>query len=154
MSTKPWLSPILLIALLAIGTILGLPAWIDGETAVTSLIWLAAVFLSVGVGIGSSPRIGVAAALLLAVASPVLASPVGDGYLPTRIPAPGPETHVVAAGDNFWSIARHRVAESVGRRPANAEVAAYWWDLVDSNRDSIRSHDPDLIFPGEVVSLP
>jgi nucleoid-associated protein YgaU len=63
----------------------------------------------------------------------------------------------VALGDNLWTIARDRLAK-VTRRPAaelgEREIARYWLDVVDANRASLRSGDPDLIFPGELIRLP
>jgi hypothetical protein len=63
----------------------------------------------------------------------------------------------VAEGDNLWTIARDRLAKVSGR-PADElserEVARYWLDVVDTNRASLRSGNPDLIFPGEIIKLP
>jgi hypothetical protein len=53
------------------------------------------------------------------------------------------------AGDNLWSIA----AAHIGARRA-ADVAPYWRQVVDANRSTLRSGDPNLIFPGELVALP
>jgi len=63
-------------------------------------------------------------------------------------------THTVVSGDNFWKIARQEVENSLGRDANNAEVASYWVKLIDANRSVIRSGDPNLIFPGEVFTLP
>jgi hypothetical protein len=62
-------------------------------------------------------------------------------------------THTVRPGDCFWTIASDRIhafdpATDVGT------VSRYWAATVEANRGSIRSGDPDLIFPGEVVQLP
>jgi hypothetical protein len=53
------------------------------------------------------------------------------------------------AGDNLWSIA----AAHIGARRA-ADVVPYWRQVVDANRSTLRSGDPNLIFPGELVALP
>lgn len=67
----------------------------------------------------------------------------------------GSETaYTVVSGDNFWKIAKNQVRNGLGREPSNAEVANYWVKLIDANRATIRSGDPDLIFPGEVFQLP
>jgi hypothetical protein len=58
-------------------------------------------------------------------------------------------TYVVVAGDNLWSIA----AAHVGATRA-ADVAPYWRRVVDANRTTLRSGDPNLILPGELVVLP
>lgn len=63
-------------------------------------------------------------------------------------------SYTVVSGDNFWKIAKEQVRNSLGREPSNAEVANYWVSLIDANRSTIRSGDPDLIFPGEVFTLP
>jgi nucleoid-associated protein YgaU len=42
----------------------------------------------------------------------------------------------------------------MGREPSDSEVAPYWVSVVEANRNSIRSGNPDLIYPGEVVLLP
>jgi hypothetical protein len=85
---------------------------------------------------------------------------------PTPPPAPGtpaPATahqprrtdlYTVVPGDNFWTIAAARIAAATRRAPAAADIAPYWQRVVDANRSSICSGDPNLIFPGEIVMLP
>lgn len=66
-----------------------------------------------------------------------------------------PGTHVVVRGDNLWDIAARHLAATVPGAPASAEqVRSYWVELIDANRGHLRSGDPDLIHPGEVVRLP
>jgi nucleoid-associated protein YgaU len=62
--------------------------------------------------------------------------------------------HVVEPGEHLWKIAGE--ALTAGGLPAGspAEVAPYWLDVVEANRPSIASGDPDRIRPGERVSLP
>lgn len=67
----------------------------------------------------------------------------GDG------PATGPTTHTVVAGEHLWGIAAARVGGEDVRR-----VHAYWLRLISANVADLRSHDPDLIYPGEVLLLP
>jgi nucleoid-associated protein YgaU len=55
--------------------------------------------------------------------------------------------YVVRPGDSFWRIAEATVAP-------DEEVATHWLRLVAANLERIRSGDPDLIFPGEIVVLP
>ena len=57
-------------------------------------------------------------------------------------------TVVVVPGDHLWKISA-RILEGTNR-----DVAGYWIEVVETNREHLRSGDPDLIFPGEVVSLP
>lgn len=61
---------------------------------------------------------------------------------------------VVVAGDHLWKLAAERMEEVLGRPPTRAEVAPYWVEVVEANRDRLRSGDPDLIFPGEEIVLP
>ncbi|GIU89676.1 MAG: hypothetical protein KatS3mg010_0775 [Acidimicrobiia bacterium] len=58
-------------------------------------------------------------------------------------------------GDNLWRIAAAEVARVDGtERAADAAVFPYWRALVDANRATLRSGDPALIVPGEVITLP
>ena len=46
---------------------------------------------------------------------------------------------------------------ATGRSPADlspADVAAYWLRVVELNRHRLRSGNPNLVYPGEVVELP
>jgi len=58
--------------------------------------------------------------------------------------------YIVGPGDNLWSIAR----AALGRNARDDEVAPYWKALIAANRSYLRSGDPNLIFPGEVLGLP
>jgi hypothetical protein len=60
----------------------------------------------------------------------------------------------VQRGDNLWGIAESQLGAELGRVPSSAEVAPYWRELVNLNRGSLSSGEPDLIFPGELLSLP
>jgi nucleoid-associated protein YgaU len=73
---------------------------------------------------------------------------------PRTTPPPSARVHVVVAGDNLWSIARAALADATGAPPAARDVAPYWHRVVDANRATLRSGDPDLIHPGELVTLP
>lgn len=61
---------------------------------------------------------------------------------------------IVAPGDNLWLIARASLTRAFGRRPHDTDVARYWHALIAQNRSTLRSGDPSLIFPGEIVTLP
>lgn len=67
-------------------------------------------------------------------------------------PAPGEVT--VQRGDNFWVLAARHLETVRGRSPTDAEIGPYWIRMVEANRNRIRSGDPDLVFPGEVLVLP
>jgi nucleoid-associated protein YgaU len=60
----------------------------------------------------------------------------------------------VRAGDNLWLIARAAVTRMAGANPTDAEVAHYWRAVIAANRSTLRSGNPSLIFPGEIVALP
>jgi hypothetical protein len=61
---------------------------------------------------------------------------------------------VVMPGDSMWLLAERRLQDALGRTPGDHEVAPYWLAVIGANKDRIRSGDPDLIFPGEVLVLP
>jgi nucleoid-associated protein YgaU len=88
------------------------------------------------------------------LAGPPSPGPVQPG---PQTPQARPDVHRVQAGDNLWTIARDRLADATGR-DADAlpepEVARYWLEVVQANRAGLRSGDPDLIYPGELVRLP
>jgi hypothetical protein len=75
---------------------------------------------------------------------------------PTLAPNPSaPRLHVVVAGDNLWRIAAAEVQRVSGvARPSDAATATYWRALIAANVSTLRSGDPSLIYPGEVVTLP
>jgi hypothetical protein len=55
---------------------------------------------------------------------------------------------IVRAGDNLWMIARRAVGDR------DTEVVPYWHRVIAANAATLRSHDPNLIFPGERIALP
>ena len=61
---------------------------------------------------------------------------------------------VVRPGDHMWALAEQRLSAARGRVVSDSEIAPYWLQVVAINLSSIRSGDPDLIFPGEVLALP
>jgi hypothetical protein len=69
---------------------------------------------------------------------------------PRPVPA---RAYVVQSGDNLWRIARVTLADAEVRR-TDRDVARYWRAVIDANRSTLRSGDPSLIYPGEIVSLP
>lgn len=62
--------------------------------------------------------------------------------------------HTVVRGDSLWTIAHDTLTAAWSRPPSTDEVARYWRDVVAANTASLRSGDPDLIHPGEVVHVP
>ena len=61
---------------------------------------------------------------------------------------------VVAPGDHLWGIAERVLTQRLGRAPSDAEVAPFWSQLIEANRDRLATGDPDLIFAGQVFRLP
>ena len=100
---------------------------------------------------------------------PATTSPPPGGTRPPVVPiapftpapaptAPGAEgTHTVTAGEHLWSIAAAAVAARTGRSAEDlspADIASFWVRLVERNRARVRSGNPSLVYPGEVLELP
>ena len=74
---------------------------------------------------------------------------------PIRLPLTNVETTdkrqvTVARGDHLWKISEVYLL----RAESDSAVAPYWRRVIDLNLATLRSGDPDLIYPGEVVLLP
>ncbi len=58
-------------------------------------------------------------------------------------------------GDHIWSMAKATLAQAWGREPTDGEVAPYWSLVLEANRHHLLDpEDPDLIVPGQVLTLP
>lgn len=68
---------------------------------------------------------------------------------PKTAPTQSSGTVVVRPGDNLWVIARRAV-----RSDDPATIAPYWRAVVAANAPTLRSRDPNLIYPGERIRLP
>ena len=97
--------------------------------------------------------------LLIAFTSLFLAGGTAgaDDSSAVRLPVGGaatsagsPDSVVVRQGDHLWKIS----ARALGRDSSDSAVAPYWVEVVDVNRPRLRSGDPDLIYPGEMILLP
>jgi nucleoid-associated protein YgaU len=93
--------------------------------------------------------------------TPPSTSPTPRAVLRTGASSPAnkevgiPAEHVVVPGDNLWIIAERHLEQVTGRSDlSDREVAEYWVAVIEANRDRVRSGDPDLIYPGEVMVLP
>lgn len=62
--------------------------------------------------------------------------------------------YTVRSGDSLWRIADRHVQNQAEGEPTTAAITAYWREVVDANQGTLRSGDPNLIFPGEIVVLP
>jgi hypothetical protein len=72
------------------------------------------------------------------------------------VPTP-PESHTVVAGEHVWGIAAEQLATRTGRPVSDvgaAEIAPYWVRVCMLNAPHLRSGDPNLVYPGEVIELP
>jgi hypothetical protein len=81
-------------------------------------------------------------------------SPADRATAPPGAPVVVPAgEHVVVEGEHLWSIAAARV-RAHHPEPSLAVVTEYWLAVVAENRQTLRSGDPDLVHPGEVLRLP
>lgn len=56
----------------------------------------------------------------------------------------------VKKGDHLWRISRRHLDAHSPATP----VGPYWRRVVEVNTPNLRSRNPDLIYPGETVTLP
>jgi len=93
---------------------------------------------------------------LITVSSAAAADPAGEqSFLPIGVVTDETETTVVVEnGDHLWKISASHLDDALGRPAEDGEIAPFWRSVIESNRDDLRSGDPDLIYPGEVVVLP
>lgn len=64
-----------------------------------------------------------------------------------------PLEHEVEQGESLWSIAQSHRTEANPEATAT-DVANYWRALIDANAAKLRSGQPNLIYVGEVLTLP
>lgn len=76
---------------------------------------------------------------------------VRDSFRP-QIAGATADAWLVESGDHLWGIAESVLADHLGGAPNEAETARYWAALIDANASELA--DPDLIFPGQVLTLP
>jgi hypothetical protein len=85
---------------------------------------------------------------------PTTTSPTSTPSPTTSTPSPVAGRVVVRPGDNLWLIARASLTRVSTRRPTEAEVMRHWLLVIAANRSTLRSGDPSLVFPGEIVTVP
>ncbi len=108
-----------------------------------------------------------APAALPSVATPRLAGSTNTGppnQLTYRTTTTGQESrddvradtlHTVKPGDSLWTIAAHHLQADDPANPlTEARIAPYWARVVELNQPSLRSQNPDCIYPGEEIQLP
>ncbi len=74
---------------------------------------------------------------------------------PVRLPTTvrnvsAPRQVVVERGDHLWKISARQLKEL----KSDAAIAPYWRNVIEQNLSDLRSGDPDLIYPGEIVTMP
>lgn len=80
------------------------------------------------------------------------AAPAEQVRLPVTTTQTQPTTGTVTVvkGDHLWKIsARH-----LGPEAGNGDIAPYWRTVIEVNTPNLKSGDPDLIYPGEVIEMP
>lgn len=89
-------------------------------------------------------------------ASIAMAEPAGTpDYVPIAIAtSDAPMSVMVEKGDHLWSITAEHLKASTGEEPTAVEITPVWVQVIEANRARLRSRDPDLIYPGEIVVLP
>jgi len=96
-------------------------------------------------------------AVVVMFGSAAMAQPAGtSSFVPVSLDkSPAPEGSVVVEpGDHLWKISASHL-EGILDRPAEpAEIDPYWRVVIETNRALLTSGDPDLIYPGEVITLP
>lgn len=96
------------------------------------------------------------------VETPRATASVQDDYLPHDLRSPIPsardtrhqETVEVKRGDSLWLIASQHLEMRLGRPPAPDELRDHWQATIETNLPTLRSGNPDLIHPGEIILLP
>ena len=103
-------------------------------------------------------RLAAATALAaLLVSSPAaVAEPARHfSYLPIQMGSDSTGTSVVVEkGDHLWKISATHLKAVLGRNPEPSELSPYWREVIAANHETLKSGNPDLIYPGEVVVLP
>lgn len=83
-------------------------------------------------------------------------APSGASAPASRADASPPRrTWTIEPGQHLWSIAESVLEERLGRPATDAEIDPYWRSLIEVNRPVLANPDlPDLVFPGQVLTVP
>lgn len=87
---------------------------------------------------------------------PLPARPPAQPATAPAAPSPAPaDRRAIRPGQHFWSLAEDVLASAWQRAPSDDEVDPYWRRLVAANRSILRDPDnPDLLYPGQVITVP
>ena len=97
------------------------------------------------------------ATVMVMIGSAAMAEPAGTpSFVPVAFEEDSPPdgSVVVKPGDHLWKISQSRLEASLERPAQPGEILPYWLAVIETNRDRLASGDPDLIYPGEVITLP
>jgi nucleoid-associated protein YgaU len=97
------------------------------------------------------------AAVTVMIGSAALAGPEGTpSFVPVAFEEGSPPggSVVVKPGDHLWKISESHLEGILERPPELREIVPYWFAVIEANRGRLASGDPDLIYPGEVITLP
>lgn len=95
--------------------------------------------------------------VMVMIGSAAMAESAGTpSFVPVALgeAAPPLRSVVVEPGDHLWKISETHL-EGLLERPAQTEeIDLYWRVVIETNQGGLMSGDPDLIYPGEVITLP
>ena len=77
--------------------------------------------------------------------------------LATRVPELALDEDIVTVerGEHFWQLAKEALTDAWGRSPSDPELAPYWSEMIELNRDRLAPPgDPNLIYAGQQFILP
>ncbi len=90
--------------------------------------------------------------------APVLTGELDENGIPVGLEFPlFNDQHTIIGGENLWLIAANQLAAITDRtleQVPQTDIAAYWERVIDNNRTNLRSGNPDLVYPGEVITFP
>lgn len=101
-------------------------------------------------------RLGISVAMIMVGSVAGAERAETNAFVPVAVgeAATGGDSVVVASGDHLWKISAAHLERRLSRPPEPDEVTPYWRSVIEINRDHLLSGDPDLIYPGEMISLP